>query len=263
VDNNSSFSSPEINQTTSGTSYTPGTALALGIYYWRVRAINVCGEGSWSSTWSFTIIENNPPTISGLPDQSLLANTSRDNAIDLWAYADDAESADSELTFTIDNTPDPDAGVSVDSSNRYIDINPASGWTGQTNVTIRVTDPGGLSDTDSFQVLVELPAPPAITSITPNSVNNNEVVHITNLAGSDFQSGATVRLIKTGQADITATNVTVVISSQITCDLDLRGAAPGQWTVRVTNPDTQYAELPDGFTVKGLVYLPIMLKNYP
>jgi hypothetical protein len=110
---------------------------------------------------------------------------------------------------------------------------------------------------------VELPAPPAITSITPDSGNNNEVAHITNLAGSDFQDGATVRLIKTGQTDIVATNVVVVNSSQITCNLDLRGVALGQWTARVTNPDSQSVELPNGFTVKGCVYLPIILKNQP
>ena len=103
-------------------------------------------------------------------------------------------------------------------------------------------------------------APPAITSVTPNSGNNNEVVHITNLAGSDFQSGATVRLKKTGQVDIVAINPVVVVSTSITCDFDLRGASPGQWTVRVTNPNTQYAELYNGFTVKGLVFLPIVLK---
>jgi hypothetical protein len=94
---------------------------------------------------------NTPPTITGLPDQTLEANTSLDNAIDLWAYTSDAESPDSDLTLTIDNTPDPNAGVSMD-SNRYIDINPAPDWTGQTDVTICVTDPGNLSDTDTFSV---------------------------------------------------------------------------------------------------------------
>ena len=86
------------------------------------------------------------------------------------------------------------------------------------------------------------------------------MVHITDLAGSGFQSGATVRLIKTGQADIVATNVGVS-DSKITCDFDLGGACPGQWTVRVTNPDSGYVELDNGFTVKVRVYLPLALKN--
>jgi len=96
---------------------------------------------------------NTPPILSGLPDQTVPSNSSANNAIDLWAYADDAQDEDSDLTFTIDNTPDPNAGVSID-SNRYIDINPTPGWAGQTTVIIRVTDTGDLSDTDMFQATV-------------------------------------------------------------------------------------------------------------
>lgn len=97
---------------------------------------------------------NTPPTISGLPDQTLPVNTSRDNAIDLWAYASDTEDSDSDLTFTISNSPDTNAGVSIDSSNRYIDINPTTDWTGTTDVEVQVEDTGNLTDTDSFQVAV-------------------------------------------------------------------------------------------------------------
>ncbi len=88
-----------------------------------------------------------------------------------------------------------------------------------------------------------------LTSITPTSGNDNGTVHITNLAGSNFQAGATVKLTRSGQSDINATNVVVVSSSQITCDFDLTGAAAGQWNVVVTNPDSQSGTLPNGFTV--------------
>jgi hypothetical protein len=62
------------------------------------------------------------PVISGLPDQELPVNSSSDNAIDLWAYAND------------------------------IDINPDGGWTGSTDVEIQVQDTGSLTDT--FNVTV-------------------------------------------------------------------------------------------------------------
>ena len=100
---------------------------------------------------------NTAPTISGLPDQSLPVNTSLNDAIDLWAYADDAEDADADLTFSIVNAPDPNAGVTID-ANRYIDINPTTGWTGQTDVEVQVQDTGGLTDSDTFRVTVSAAA---------------------------------------------------------------------------------------------------------
>jgi subtilisin family serine protease len=128
----------------------------LGTYTIRVKGHNVPhGPQPYALVASGAIqdVTNLAPVIAGLPDRILPVDTSLDNAMDLWTYASDTESPDSDLTFTIDNAPDPSAGVSID-SNRYIDINPTSGWIGQTNVTIRVTDPGGLSDTDTFQVTV-------------------------------------------------------------------------------------------------------------
>jgi hypothetical protein len=96
---------------------------------------------------------NTAPTILGLPDQKLPMNGSRDNAIDLWAYAEDAEDTDDALSFTISNAPATEAGVSID-RDRYIDINPTTGWAGTAEVEIQVEDTGGLIDTDGFRVTV-------------------------------------------------------------------------------------------------------------
>jgi hypothetical protein len=128
-----------------------GTDAGVYDYGWFVDDVRIytCAGGG-----------NTPPVMIGLPDQILVVNTGLDNAIDLWAYTADAETPDNGLTFTLDNTPDPNAGVSID-INRYVDISPAPGWTGQTNVTIRVTDPGGLFGTDAFQIVVQQEAPPS------------------------------------------------------------------------------------------------------
>jgi hypothetical protein len=115
--------------------------------------LGVAGKDNLYGSGRLILPDNAPPTISGLPDQTLLVNTSRDNAIDLWAYAGDAEDSDSDLAFAISNSPDSNAGVSVDSS-RYIDINPFPGWAGTTSVEIQVQDTGALTDTDTFQVMV-------------------------------------------------------------------------------------------------------------
>ncbi|MFC2006008.1 PQQ-binding-like beta-propeller repeat protein [Chloroflexota bacterium] len=62
VDAVSDFSSPTINITDySNNSYTPISELALGAYYWRIRAIDGLGNTSnWTSLWTFTI-DDTPP----------------------------------------------------------------------------------------------------------------------------------------------------------------------------------------------------------
>ncbi|PWR72510.1 hypothetical protein ACKUB1_11200 [Methanospirillum stamsii] len=54
---------------------------------------------------------------------------------------------------------------------------------------------------------------PVVTGITPNSGENTGTVNITTLSGSNFSSGATVALTKTGPTTINATNVSVISSS--------------------------------------------------
>jgi hypothetical protein len=95
------------------------------------------------------------------------------------------------------------------------------------------------------------PSGPVVTSITPSSGVNTGTVHITDLSGSGFQSGATVKLTKSGEDDIEASGETVVSPSQITCDVDLTGATTGAWDVVVTNPDAQSDRLSGGFTVNA------------
>ena len=91
---------------------------------------------------------------------------------------------------------------------------------------------------------------PAVNSITPNSGTVGDTVQITNLAGSSFFSGATVKLSHAGLADIPATNVTVVSSTQITCDFDLTGSTQGAWDVVVTNFGGPSGTLVNGFTIQ-------------
>jgi hypothetical protein len=90
---------------------------------------------------------------------------------------------------------------------------------------------------------------PMVTAITPSSGNNNEKVTITDLSGANFVSGASVKLSKTGQVDITATDVVVASTSKITCIFDLNGATAGLWDVTVTNSDGRSGTLPSAFKI--------------
>ncbi len=90
---------------------------------------------------------------------------------------------------------------------------------------------------------------PLVTGISPSTGQNTGTVAITDLAGANFQSGATVKLSKSGQADISATGITVVSAGKITCAFDLTGAAAGLWDITVTNADGRSGVLPSAFTI--------------
>ena len=114
------------------------------------------------------------------------------------------------------------------------------------------------------------PPGPTLREITPATGLNTGVVHVTNLAGSNFQAESTVKLVRTEQADIEAININVVDSSRITCDFDLTGAAAGLWDVVVTVPDARSDMLSEGFRVRdesgvpdGLAFLPLMVRGWP
>ena len=104
---------------------------------------------------------------------------------------------------------------------------------------------------------------PLIDGIVPSIGLNAGISHVT-ISGSDFASGATVKLTRSGQPDLIATNVVVGSTTTITADIDLSGASPGTWNVVVTNTDSGTAQLDDGFLVTGInfnIYLPLILKN--
>lgn len=91
---------------------------------------------------------------------------------------------------------------------------------------------------------------PTIESINPSSGPASGPVSITSITGSNFSSGASVALTKSGQSTITGTGFSVAGATSITGgSFNLSGAATGLWNVVVTNPDSQTGTLPSGFTV--------------
>jgi len=116
-------------------------------------------------------------------------------------------------------------------------------------VDITVTNDAGTSATGAADQFTYAADPPTVSSITPNSGLNTSTISITNLAGAGFSGTPVVNLTRSGQANITATGVTVVSSGKITCTFDLTGKTTGTWNVNVTNPDGQKASLAGGFTI--------------
>jgi RHS repeat-associated protein len=64
VDNNSDFSSPELDQSPATASYTPTVSLQQGTFYWHVRAKDAAGNWSaYSAAWTFKVdLQDTPAT---------------------------------------------------------------------------------------------------------------------------------------------------------------------------------------------------------
>jgi len=91
---------------------------------------------------------------------------------------------------------------------------------------------------------------PRILDIDPFIGTAGKTVTITDLKGSNFVSGATVALTKTGETSIDAADVSVSAGTKITCKFVLPSSTePGQWNVVVTNPDKQSVTSANLFTI--------------
>lgn len=135
--------------------------------------------------------------------------------------------------------------------------NPSHTYTkpGHYSVALQAYNNGGYNSTKKTgYITVRAPPPPAVTSITPNNGKRSTTVSITNLTGTGFSAtGAKVRLTKTGQTPIAATNVVVnVARTKITCKFPIAAnKAIGLWNVKVINADGQSAMKANAFTVKS------------
>jgi len=103
---------------------------------------------------------------------------------------------------------------------------------------------------------------PSIVSITPNTASNSADIDMVEIEGTGFMEGATVKLAKAGQPDITASNVTVLASNLIVCSLPITGTADGEWDVAVVNPNGLSATLARGIRIGGY-WLPVASMPQP
>ena len=117
---------------------------------------------------------------------------------------------------------------------------------------VRVTNANGQSGTKANAFMVKTPAPPTVTGITPASARTEMTVQISNLAGTGFVASPkpTVQL-RNGTSSLTATNITVVSPTRITCTFGIPVIVTlGPWDVSVTNADQQTGTKIGAFTIK-------------
>jgi hypothetical protein len=89
---------------------------------------------------------------------------------------------------------------------------------------------------------------PVITAISPTRGGTDATVSVT-ITGSNFQNGATVKLMRAGNPIIQAIGVTVTSSTTINGLIKFPSAEKGSYNVIVANPDGQSDTLVGGFIV--------------
>ena len=159
------FSSLAINSTKSGTTHTPGTALADGLYYWRVQARGADGLwGPWSTVWTVTVDTVKPakPTLLA-PAKDALVTTNLP-AFD-WSDVPDAARYD----LQVDNSStfgSPEVAVTVTASTYTVTMPLPDGryyW------RVRAVDAAGNAGswTSARTVWVDITPAPAPTLLSP------------------------------------------------------------------------------------------------
>jgi hypothetical protein len=119
-----------------------------------------------------------------------------------------------------------------------------------TVTTVSATQTGSTSTTTT--TTVSPTGKPSFKSIVPDEGTAGTVISITALTGTNFQSGATVKLMMADNPNITATSVNVQSSTLITCTFTPPSTATaGAWDVVITNPDGQYVNYANIFSLRG------------
>jgi len=154
------------------------------------------------------------------------------------------------VTFTVTTGGGTVSGGSATTGTNGIAT--AGGWTlGSTAGTnVLTATSGSLTPVTFIATGTTATSAPTISSIAPAYGDNSSAVSITALTGTGFVSGATMVLAKSGQTNISASNVAFVSSTKMTCTFDITGVPAGYRNVILTNPDGQTATLTDGLEIR-------------
>jgi PGF-pre-PGF domain-containing protein len=218
---------------------------------WNVVVINPdTQQGSLSKGFAITNSSVTAPTVSAITPSSG-ENT---GSLSITKLAGTGFSGTPTVKLTRTGYSDITAtGVNVISStkitcNFYLADKNTGSW------NVNVINPDGQEGTllKGFAITnVSAPAP-TVTGITPSSGENTTPVSITNLAGTGYYGLPAVKLTRAGYSDITATGVSLVSATKLTCSFDIAGQMPGSWNVNVINPDGQEGTLLKGFAITNV-----------
>ena len=210
--------------------------------------VKVTDPGGLTDTATFAITvgdlddTNDAPSITGLSGDQVDENAADDTVVGTVAASDpDADSLTYSLTddaggrFAID----PASGQITVANGALLDYEDAT----QHNVTVKVTDPGGLSDTATFAIAVgdldDTGAAPVIAGLSGQQVDENAAddTVVGTVAASDLDGdGLTYSLTDDAGGRFAIDAATGQITVADAALLDYEDAAQHNITVKVTDP---------------------------
>ena len=113
------------------------------------------------------------------------------------------------------------------------------GGTAPYTATLKVINPDGQSATTTFQVTTAPTSAPTISSINPTSVQVNQTTSIY-VSGGNFQAGLTAQAITSG-GTFPISDTQFISASQVRVGVVMGGTAPYTATLKIINPDGQFA----------------------
>jgi hypothetical protein len=172
---------------------------------------------TYSNFETTTIVTNTPPTTSGIPTVNVLESAA-DFLVDLWAAFADAQDADSQLTYTVQDNTNPGlfTSTNVNAAQGVLVLDFASYLFGSASITVRATDTANTWVETSFTVNVAPVANQPIglspttyinqqttygLAINPSGLDGPEVTHfhITNIANGTLYQNDGITPISEGQ----------------------------------------------------------------
>ncbi len=180
-------------------------------------------------------ISGPPPQVSGIDPQSTDAGVILDNVTITGSYF-----AGPVIQVKLKAAAAPDIVgadvILVSSTAITCDFNiPINAHTGLYDVEIINGDGKSGTGIGLFEIL---PPPPSVTGINPGQGETGTDLDGVTISGNYFTGpGALVKLRQDGEPDITATNVSVINASTITCDISIPlSVEDGAYDVEITNP---------------------------
>jgi len=103
------------------------------------------------SSSTISLVVGEPPSISGIPDQSIMEDSSNNKTVDLWSYSN-INNTSNPLTFMVDYTNENNCKINI-INNRYLTFESMNNFNGSIDVSVSAND-GIFTDVDLFSLTV-------------------------------------------------------------------------------------------------------------